>query len=58
MTKRLGMSATVEGVETEEQVRLARELGADVAQGFYFGKPVDAGTIGSWIAAGVTGLPR
>jgi EAL domain-containing protein (putative c-di-GMP-specific phosphodiesterase class I) len=36
----LGLTATAEGVETLEQLRLVRELGCDVVQGYLFGKPM------------------
>ena len=40
LVKRLGVSVVVEGVETIEQLRLVRELGADSVQGYLFSKPV------------------
>ena len=36
----LGMSVTVEGIETPEQLDAVREAGADTAQGFFIGRPV------------------
>lgn len=36
----LGISVTVEGVETQLDVELLAEIGADTYQGYLFGKPV------------------
>jgi diguanylate cyclase (GGDEF)-like protein/PAS domain S-box-containing protein len=36
----LGLSVVAEGVETEQQLAILRELGCDVAQGFLIGKPM------------------
>ncbi|WP_417441630.1 EAL domain-containing protein [Idiomarina sp.] len=40
MTKSLLVSSVAEGVETEAQVKLLKENGADLLQGFYFARPV------------------
>ena len=39
MLTELGMETVIEGVETEEQVKVLEELGCDVVQGFFFGRP-------------------
>lgn len=39
MLEELGMEVVIEGVETKEQVDVLAELGCDIVQGFFFGKP-------------------
>ncbi|HEX4761203.1 MAG TPA: EAL domain-containing protein [Sphingomicrobium sp.] len=46
----LGLSATAEGVETIEQLRLVRELGCDLVQGFLISQPLEPGALKGWIA--------
>ena len=38
----LDLTVVAEGVETEEQSRLLAELGCDVAQGYFYSRPIDA----------------
>ncbi|MCR5651184.1 MAG: bifunctional diguanylate cyclase/phosphodiesterase [Lachnospiraceae bacterium] len=40
MTKELGIECVTEGVETVEQVRILRENGCDIAQGYLFDRPL------------------
>lgn len=41
MAKELDMTVLTEGVENIEQLNFLTEIGCDVAQGYYFSKPVD-----------------
>ncbi len=50
MVKRLGYESIAEGVETEEQFRYLEELGCDIIQGYYLGRPVPAGEIEKLLA--------
>lgn len=52
----LGITAIVEGIETEQQVRLAIEAGADYGQGYLFQKPGSIQTCISHASKGL--LPR
>jgi EAL domain-containing protein (putative c-di-GMP-specific phosphodiesterase class I) len=38
----LGKSVTAEGVETEHQRDAVAEMGCELAQGYYFGRPMPA----------------
>ena len=42
LTGRLRITTVAEGVETEEDERLIRELGFDMGQGYYYSRPVSA----------------
>jgi diguanylate cyclase (GGDEF)-like protein len=42
MADTIGIDVVAEGVETEEQVRMARDLGCGYAQGYHFAEPVPA----------------
>jgi EAL domain-containing protein (putative c-di-GMP-specific phosphodiesterase class I) len=44
----LGLTAIAEGVETVEQLRVVRELGCDIAQGFLISQPLPPESLGAW----------
>ena len=44
----LGLTATAEGVETLEQLRLVAELGCDLAQGYLISPPIEPEALGTW----------
>jgi EAL domain-containing protein (putative c-di-GMP-specific phosphodiesterase class I) len=44
----LGLRATAEGVETIDQLRLIRELGCDLAQGYLIARPLEPEALGPW----------
>ena len=44
----LGLTATAEGVETVDQLRLVRELGCDLVQGYLISPPIEPETLKEW----------
>ena len=46
----LGLTATAEGVETLQQLRLVRELGCDVVQGYLISPPLEPQALKDWQA--------
>ncbi|HEX6660010.1 MAG TPA: bifunctional diguanylate cyclase/phosphodiesterase, partial [Ilumatobacter sp.] len=51
MVHSLGLTAVAEGVETLEQAQTLREMGFELAQGYYFARPVTADELAATIAA-------
>ncbi|MES2069613.1 MAG: EAL domain-containing response regulator [Pseudomonadota bacterium] len=47
----LGMKIVAEGVETKEQLEFLRLNGCDIAQGYYFSRPVSATALLEWMQA-------
>ena len=45
----LGLTVTAEGIETAEQLKLLRELGCDVAQGYFVARPLEPHKLADWI---------
>ncbi len=44
----LGLTATAEGVETVEQLRMVREIGCDLVQGFLISEPMEPHLLKDW----------
>ena len=49
IAKRLGMQSVAEGVETEDDWHLMRELECDFAQGYFIARPMASDQVGAWL---------
>lgn len=47
---RLGMQSVAEGVETDEDWNLLREIGCDLAQGYFISRPMTADRLPDWLS--------
>ncbi|GBQ51489.1 EAL domain-containing protein (plasmid) [Komagataeibacter sucrofermentans] len=47
----LGMTVVAEGVETQAQLDLLRQINCDVIQGYFFSRPLDARDLEAWLQA-------
>jgi EAL domain-containing protein (putative c-di-GMP-specific phosphodiesterase class I) len=59
----LGLTVVAEGVETAEGMKMLRELGCDLAQGYWISRPLPPDGLSRWIATcewamGRSGPPR
>jgi EAL domain-containing protein (putative c-di-GMP-specific phosphodiesterase class I) len=54
----IGISTVAEGVETVDQVTGLKMLGCEVAQGFYFSRPLDAAAFDDLLARDVAKLAK
>jgi EAL domain-containing protein (putative c-di-GMP-specific phosphodiesterase class I) len=45
----LGLTATAEGVETIDQLRVVKELGCDFVQGYLVSPPLEPGALKNWV---------
>jgi diguanylate cyclase (GGDEF)-like protein len=50
LAKALGLRSVAEGVEDGRTAQLLREMGCDAAQGYHFGRPMDAEEATAWLA--------
>ncbi|CAM3504478.1 putative bifunctional diguanylate cyclase/phosphodiesterase [Stackebrandtia soli] len=51
LARHFNMSVVAEGVESEMTLQQLSEIGCDVAQGFYFSRPLTADRFDAWLAA-------
>jgi EAL domain-containing protein (putative c-di-GMP-specific phosphodiesterase class I) len=49
--KAMGLEVIAEGVETEQQLKLVTQFGADLAQGYFIGRPMPAEEFIDWCQA-------
>ncbi|MCB1887656.1 MAG: EAL domain-containing protein [Rhodocyclaceae bacterium] len=54
---RLGMRVLAEGVETESQLRILRQLGCDGVQGFLLGRPMPLDELTGWLTCPAPAFP-
>ena len=57
LSQAIGSTTVVEGVETLAQVEELKNLGCDVAQGFYFARPVSAASFDKLLVGNVNAPP-
>jgi diguanylate cyclase (GGDEF)-like protein/PAS domain S-box-containing protein len=57
LSRAIGSTTVVGGVETLAQLEELHNLGCDVAQGYYFGRPVSAAAFGRMLGSSVTSPP-
>lgn len=50
----LGMNTVAEGIETEAQAAVVRQLGCEKGQGYLFSRPLPAGDVAGWLEAAQT----
>ena len=53
-----GMQVVAEGVETKQVMDLLREMGGDMAQGYFIGRPMRADDAHAWWAANASSQAR
>lgn len=58
IAQRLGLHTVAEGVETEDDWTLLREIGCDIAQGYFVGRPMEGDRLGDWLADWQAKRPR
>ena len=49
IARRLGIQSVAEGVETEDDWQLLREIDCDQAQGYFIGRPMAADRVDEWL---------
>jgi len=54
LATKLGLDVIAEGVETDGQLRLVRDIGGCMIQGYYFGRPMEGEKLLNWTAPAVS----
>jgi EAL domain-containing protein (putative c-di-GMP-specific phosphodiesterase class I) len=54
LARELGMNVVAEGIETEAVSDRLRDVGCDVGQGWYFGRPMQSDALLRWLAPAVS----
>lgn len=54
----LGISTVAEGIETDHQLNVLRQLGCEAGQGFFFAKPMDHRTLEAFLSSNCQRCPR
>jgi len=49
LAQRLGLQAVAEGIEAEDDWALLREIGCDIAQGYFIGRPMPGDQLRAWL---------
>jgi EAL domain-containing protein (putative c-di-GMP-specific phosphodiesterase class I) len=49
MARKLNITAVAEGVETQADWNLLRQLGCGLAQGYFIARPMEAGAYPNWV---------
>jgi len=49
VSRSLGMTTVAEGIESEAQAQIVRDLGCDKAQGYRYSRPLPAGELRDWL---------
>lgn len=55
LARALDLAVVAEGIETQEQARLLREMGCEMGQGYLFGRPAPGCSAAAMLASGVRG---
>ncbi|MFB4316925.1 putative bifunctional diguanylate cyclase/phosphodiesterase [Actinomadura sp. 21ATH] len=58
LARTLGLRSVAEGVEDARTAVLLREMGCDAAQGWHFGRPMDAAAATDWLRSRVERAPE
>ncbi|MFI0357992.1 putative bifunctional diguanylate cyclase/phosphodiesterase [Actinomadura sp. 9N407] len=58
LARTLGLRTVAEGVEEARTAVLLREMGCDAAQGWHFGRPMEAAAATDWLRGGVERAPE